>query len=96
MTWVTMVAGPDVDGYPLSSHHLYTFDLSRRGLSILPLWDEGDGTKRRISLEDGRRFLIQGNRGMSNWRFHSLGDGRFVYLVSRSHCWKSDGTLTLG
>ena len=95
MTWVTMAATPGVDGC-LSHPHLCAFDLSWRGLSILPLWDEGGGTERRVSLEDGWHFLLQGSQGMNDWGFYSLADGRFMYLVSRSHFWKSGGMLTPG
>jgi len=95
VTWATMFVTPGVDGY-LPRPHLFTFDLSRRGWSTLALRDEGNGTERRGLFKDGQHFLLQGNREMNDWGFHSLGDGRFVYLVSSSRCWKSGRTLMPG
>ena len=74
---------------------LHTFDLSWRGRSVLPHRDGGVGTERRISFEDERRFSLQGEEGMIEWGFDSLGDGRFMYLVSCFRFWKSGGRLTL-
>ena len=73
--------------------HLRIFDFSRRGCSILPLLDEGDGTKRRVSLEDGRGLLFQEGEDMVEWGLDSVGDGNFVYLVSNFCRRKSGGRL---
>ena len=92
VTWVMMFVTPGVDGCP--HPHLCTFDFGRRGWSTLPLRDEGNGTERGVSFEDGRHFLLlQGNPEMSGLGLDSLGDGRLMYLVSRSCCWKSSGIL---
>jgi len=61
--------------------HLLTFDLGRRGWSILPHWD-GDGTERRVAFENKREFRFQG--AAVGLAIDSLGDDKFVYLVSRS------------
>ena len=74
---------PAIDG---RHHNLCTFDFSRRGWNILPLRDEGDGVERRVGFKDGRNILLQGNRDMDEWGFSSLGDGRFMYLVSHFRC----------
>lgn len=66
--------------------YLCIFDFSRRGWSSLPLRD-GGGTERGIMFEDGRSLLLQGDQKMTGQGFHSLGDGRFMYLVSRFHRW---------
>ena len=65
--------------------HFCTFDLSRRGWGILSLRDEGDGAERRVAFEDGRNFLLQGDQGTTDWGFYSLGDGKFMHLVSGFH-----------
>ena len=80
MIVVRKSATPGIEGY---HHHLHTFDFSRRGWSVLPLCDDGDGVGRRAAFEDGRNLLLQGDQKMVEWRFQSLGDGRFIYLVSR-------------
>jgi len=92
VTWIKVTLG--IDG--IRRPHLYTFDLSRRGWSTLPLRDEGDGTERRVLFEDGRQFLLQDNEGMVEYRFEPLGGGKFMHLVSRSRRWKCGGTLMLG
>ena len=71
--------------------HLYTFDLSRWGCGILPLWDGGSGNERRISFEGGRKLSLQGGEGTSDWLVEALGDGRFTYLVSR-FCHRKSGS----
>ena len=72
---------PDIEGY---HHRLHTFDFSLRGWSVLPPCDDdGDGVGRRAEFTDGRSLLLQGDQEMDEWRFDSLGDGRFMYLVSR-------------
>jgi len=75
--------------------HLCIFDLSKRGRSALPLWGEGGGTERRVLYEDGRKLLLQGGEGMVEWGFDPLGDGKFMYLVSRFCRWKCGDRLTL-
>ena len=92
MTWVYVT--PGVDG--LYHPHLCSFDLSRRGWNILPFRDEGNGTERRVLFEDGRQISLQGHEGMVESQFDSLGDGKFMYLVSRSRRWKSGETLMPG
>jgi len=77
--------------YPI----LYTFDFSRRGCSLLPLWDEGGGTERRVLFNDGQQFVLQGNEWIVEWEFNPLGDGGFMYLVSHFRRWKRDRRLTL-
>ena len=72
--------------------HFLTFDLSRRGWSILPLWD-GDGTERRAIFEDGRKFLLQGGGSVVRWRIYSLGDDKLMYLVSCFRRWESTSRL---
>ena len=86
--WVTTYTAPGDDGYP-SPPRLCTFDFSRRGWSILPLLNEGGGTMRRASFEGGRQLLLQGDEGMAESGFKSLGDGKFMYLVSCFHRWKT-------
>jgi len=92
VTWVN--ATPGVDG--LHRPHLCSFDLSRRGRSMLPLRDEGNGTERRVAFEDGRQILLQGNEGMVESQFDPLGDGKFMFFVSYSCRWRSGGTLMPG
>ena len=92
VTWVN--ATPGVDGLFLPN--LCSFDLGRRGWSILPLRDEGNGTERRLSFEDGQQISLQGNDGMVESRFDHLEEGKFMYLVSHSCCWKRYGTLMPG
>ena len=91
---VKMYDTPGVDG---NHHqpHLCMFDLSRRGCSTLPLWDKGDGTERRALFEEGRKLLLEGDEGMVEWGFDPLGDGRFIYLVSRLRHLQSGGRLML-
>lgn len=93
------------DSYPLvqgthvvlvemyATPRLRTFDFSRWGRGVLPLLDEGDGTGRRAVFEDGRNFLLQGSENVTEWGLDSLGDGKFVYLVSCFHPWGSGGRL---
>jgi len=85
MIVVKKPTAPGIHGY---YHNLYTFNFSRRGWGILPLRDEGDGAERRVGFEDGWNLLFRGSEGMSEWRFDSLGDGRFMYLVSPSCSWR--------
>jgi len=85
-----------VDGLPRPQLQLHTFDLSRRGWSTLPLWDEGDETVRKVLFEDGRQFFLQGGGRIAESRFDPLRDGEFMYLVSRFHRWGGDGMLTPG
>ena len=82
----TSISGPDV-----YHHNLRTFDFSQWGWSVLPLCDEGSGTERRVAFRDGRSLLLQGNEDMDEWKFHSLSDGRIMYLVSRFRHWKIVG-----
>jgi len=89
---VKMHVTPSADGS--SRDHLHTFDLGRRGCSLLPLWDKGIGTERRVSFKDGREFFLQVAAWMLEWGFNSLGDGKFMYLVSRFCRWKCGGRLT--
>ena len=94
VTFVTMCTG--VDRYP-PGPHLCSYDLSRRGWRTLPLRDEGDGTERRTSFEDKRIILLQGDQGMADiWRTSTLGDGRFIRLVSRFCRWEGLGVLMSG
>jgi len=74
---------------------LYAFDCSRRGCSLLPPWDEGGGTERMVSFEDGQKFVLQGREWIFEWDLKPLVDGGFMYLVSRFRRWKNDCTLTL-
>ena len=85
-----------VNGLPPPQLQMHTFDLSRRSWSTLQLWDEGNGTGRKVLFEDGRQFLLQGGRRIVESQFDSLRDGEFMYLVSRSHRCGNDGTLTSG
>jgi len=66
-------------------HNLCIFDFSRRGLSLLPPCYDNDGVGRWAAYEDGQNFLFQGNGEMDEWGFNSLGNGRFMYLVSCPH-----------
>jgi len=75
--------------------HLCTFDLSRRGRSILPLWDGGGGTERRVSFEDRQNSLLHEDERMVAWWFDAVGDGKLTYLVSRFRRWKSGTRLML-
>ena len=59
-------------------HNLLIFDFSRRGWSLLPPCDDGD----RVRWTDGGDLLIRGSEFMDEEGFRSLGDGRFMYLVS--------------
>ena len=72
---------PAIDGNHFD-FYLCTFDFSRRGLGALPLLDEGDGAERRALFEDGRDIWIQGHDEMTRWKFNSLCDSNFMYLVS--------------
>ena len=70
--------------------------LQSAGLEyILPLWDEGGGVERRALFEDGRDLSFQGDWEMVEWGFDSLGDGRFLHLVSH-FCYWGCGALMLG
>ena len=89
---VKLYTTPGVGG-DLSHSHFCTFDLSRRGWGILPLWDEDDGAVGRVLFEAGRNFSFQGCKGMAECAFDSLGDGRFMCLVSYFRRWKSGGVL---
>ena len=77
---------PGADG---TRPHLYTFDFSRRGWGVLPLRDAGDGVERRVSLEDGRHILLQGEGSMFESWFDSLGNAKFMYRVSNFRLWKA-------
>ena len=85
-TQVVMVKRFTSPGIGRCRHYLYAFDFCRRSPSLLPLCDEGDGVGRRAAFEDGRYILLQEGGEMDKWRFHSLDDGRFMYLVSRPRC----------
>lgn len=84
---------PGVDGY---RSQLRTFDFGRRGWGVLPLRDKGNGPERMALFEDGQDLLVQGGWEMVGWGFDSLGDGRFLHVVSRFLCWECGGTLTPG
>jgi len=92
VTLVMPCVTPGSDGSHLHPN-LYTFDLSRRSWSTLLLRDEGDGTGRRVLFEDGRKLSLHGTQEMADCGFDSLGDGKFMHLVSRFCRWKSGGTL---
>ena len=94
MIFVKMDNNSDGDG-DHQHFHLYIFDLSRQGYSILPLWDGGGGTERKVSFEGGPRLLLQGDEEMVEWGFDPLCDGRFMYLVSRFRYWNTGIRLTL-
>jgi len=89
VTWVNATLVADDLYLPI----LYSYDLSRRGWSILPFRDEGDGTERRVSFENRREISLQENDEMAEYRFHPLREGQFMYLVSRSRRWESGGML---
>ena len=76
-------AFPGVHGYRLQ---LCAFGFGPRGWNTLPLRDEGDGPERRARFEDGQDLLFRGERELVEWGFDSLGDGRFLHLVSRFRC----------
>ena len=75
--------------------YLYIFDFSRRGWSILPLCDGGDGVERRAAFDDGQDLLFQVDNA-EKWAVDTIDDGRFIYLVSRSRRWGTASSLTLG
>ena len=77
---------PAIDGNHFDLY-LCTFDFSRRGFSALPLLDEGDGAERRALFEDGLDIWIQGHDEVTGWKFNSLCDSNFMYLVSSFHRW---------
>jgi len=89
--WATMYSTPGLKEYLIR-----TFDFSRRGWSTLPLLDQGSGTERKASFEEGRQFVLQGYQEMDEWGFESLGGGRFMHLVSRSCRCRGRGTLMPG
>lgn len=62
--------------------HLCIFDFSLRGRSILSPWGEDEEAERRVLFEGGWNFLLEGNEEMAEYKFESLGDGKFMYLVS--------------
>ena len=68
--------------------HLSTFDFSRRGFSILPYLDEGDGAERKASFKDAQDFLIQGYDKTADSMIDSLGDNNFIQTVSSFLRWK--------
>ena len=75
-------------------YRLHTFDFNKRGRHALPLWsEEGGGTERRSVLEDGRKFVFEGNEGMFTENMLMLGDGTMVYMDqagggTRLHVWE--------
>jgi len=72
--------------------HLFAFDLSQRGRSVLPLWD-GDGAERVASFESAQKFLLQRGGVVAGWGIESLGDDKFMSLVSCFRQWKNGGRL---
>ena len=81
VTLVKAQITPAIDGNHFD-FYLCTFDFSRRGFGALPLLDEGDGAERRALFEDGLDIWIQGRDEMTRWKFNSLCDSNFMYLVS--------------
>jgi len=75
-----------IDGH---HHNLYAFDFSQRSWSTLPLRDGGDGVERRVAFNHGRNLMLRGDDEMSERGFDSLGNGRFMYLVSPCYCWRA-------
>ena len=86
---------PGADGSHLPHPLLYTFDFSRRGCSLLPLWGEGGGTERRVLFEDGQQSVLQRDEWVAERTLNPLGDGGFMHLVSCFHRWKRGCRLTL-
>ena len=68
-------------GGDLRRPHLFTFDLSRRGCSVLPLRDEGDGIERRVLFGNGQKFILQGDGQLAGCEILSLADDQFMCLV---------------
>jgi len=84
---------PGIDRY---HYNLSIFDFSRRGWSLLLPCDDDGGVGWRAAFERGRNLLLQGSQEMDKRRFHSLGDGRFMCLVShprRQTVWNADTLL---
>ena len=69
------------------SFHLRTFGFSQRGCGALPLCDEGNGAERRASFEDGRKLLLQKDKGMVEYVLDSSGDSNFMHLASCLNRW---------
>jgi hypothetical protein len=90
VTMLKLRTVPGICGY---HPHLCTFDFSRRGCSVLPLLDEGDGAERRALFEDGRDLLFQENESLFAWGLDLLGDSNFMSLVSSLRRWRSGGRL---
>ena len=87
---VTTAKGSTTPVVDRSNSYLCSFDFSLWGQSILPLCDGGEGIERRAAFGDGRDLLIQGNRWMNRRTLDTLGDSRFMQMVSRFRCWRSD------
>ena len=93
VNFVWMHTIPGVDG---SRPYLCTIGFTRQGWSVLPLLELRDGVERRVSLERGRRILLQGNDSMLESWFESPGDTKFMYTVSNFHLLEGNSVADAG